>query len=93
MANSTIIGKIKRRIIKEFIKDNDIVAAIDSPDVTDSEKLIGTHIFDYNQDPNTLNKVMTFITIQVNIPDNLYDSSKFYVNHTLQETFDKYGYN
>lgn len=84
MANSTIIGKIKRRIIKEFIKDDDIVAAIDSPDVTDSEKLIGTHIFDYNQDPNTLNKVMTFITIQVNIPDNLYDSSKFYVNPTIE---------
>lgn len=84
MANSTIIGKIKRRIIKEFIKDDDIVAAIDSPDVTDSEKLIGTHIFDYNQDPNTLNKVMTFITIQVNIPDNLYDSSKFYVSPTIE---------
>lgn len=84
MANSTIIGKIKRQFIKEIIKDNDIIAAIDSPDVVNSEQLIGTHIFDYNQDPNTLNKVITFITIQVHIPENRYDNEKFFVSPIIE---------
>ena len=40
MANSTIIGKIKRRLIKEMIKDESIINAIDSPDVVVPDKLI-----------------------------------------------------
>ena len=74
MANSSIVRKAKNRIIKEFIKDKDIVAAIDSNDIkfNEPEKLIGTHIFNYNQNPNTLNKVGTFITVQVHIPQNYY---------------------
>ena len=84
MANSTIIGKIKRQIIKNFIKDVDIVNAIDSPDVTNFEQLIGTHIFDYNQDPNTLNKVITFITIQVHIPENRYAKDDVFVSPIIE---------
>ena len=61
MANSTIIGKIKRRLIKEMIKDESIINAIDSPDVVVPDKLIGTHIFDFNQDPNTLQKVINLL--------------------------------
>lgn len=75
MANSSIIRKAKNKIIKEFIKDPDIVAAIDSNIVkstNESEKLIYEHIFDYNQNPHTLNDVRTFITIQVHIPHNYY---------------------
>ena len=34
MANSSIIRKAKNKIIKEFIKDKDIVAAINSSDKT-----------------------------------------------------------
>lgn len=75
MANSSIIKKAKNKIIKEFIKDADIVAAINSSTVkpNESEKLINTHIFNYNQNPNTLNIVGTFITIQVHIPQSYYN--------------------
>ena len=73
MANSSIIRKAKNKIIKEFIKDKDIVTAIDSKKINKSEELINTHIFDYNQNPHTLNDVGTFITIQVHIPHSYYN--------------------
>lgn len=73
MANSSIIREAKNKIIKEFIKDKDIVAAIDSSKITKPEELINTHIFDYNQNPHTLNEVGTFITIQVHIPYSYYE--------------------
>lgn len=75
MANSSIVGKAKNKIVKEFIKDQDIVAAINSSDVkpNEPEKLINTHIFNYNQNPHTLNEVGTFITIQVHIPQSYYN--------------------
>lgn len=73
MANSSIIRKAKNKIIREFIKDKDIVAAIDSSKVSKPEELINTHIFDYNQNPHTLNEVGTFITIQVHIPYSYYE--------------------
>ena len=75
MANSSIIKKAKNKIIKEFIKDPDIVAAINSSTIksNESEKLINTHIFNYNQNPHTLNIVGTFITVQVHIPQNYYN--------------------
>lgn len=72
MANSSIIRKAKNKIVKEFIKDPEIVTAINSSEVTSPEKLIGTHIFNYNQNPHTLNTVGTFITIQVHIPHDYY---------------------
>lgn len=74
MANSSIIRKAKNKIVKDFIKDPDIVAAIDSDKVkpNEPEKLINTHIFNYNQNPHTLNTVGTFITIQVHIPHDYY---------------------
>lgn len=84
MANSSIIGKVKRQLIKEMIKDEEIIKAIDSPEITSPEKLIGTHIFDYHQDPNTINTVITFITIQVHIPESLYDTNRTYVNPTVE---------
>ena len=86
MANSSIIEKVKNKIIKGFIKDNDIVKAINSTSVTSAEKLIGTHIFDYHQNPNTINTVETFITIQVHIPESFYrnDSNGTFVNPTIE---------
>ena len=74
MANSSIVRKAKNRIIKEFIKDKEIIAAIDSKDIkpNESEKLIGKHIFNYNQNPHTLNIVGTFITVMVHIPQSYY---------------------
>ena len=74
MANSSIVRKAKNRIVKEFIKDKEIIAAINSSEVkpNEPEKLIGKHIFNYNQNPHTLNIVGTFITIQVHIPQSYY---------------------
>lgn len=77
MANSSIIGKAKNKIIKEFIKDDAIIQAIGSSTVTSAEKLVGTHIFNYHQNPNTINTVETFITIQVHIPQSFYNNSIF----------------
>ena len=73
MANSSIIRKVKNKIIREFIKDQDIVDAINSKKIKKPEELINTHIFDYNQNPHTLNAVETFITIQVHIPYSYYE--------------------
>lgn len=84
MANSSIIGKAKNKIIKEFIKDIDIRQAIDSHTVTSAEKLVGTHIFDYHQNPNTINDVMTFVTIQVHIPQSLYKTSDIFISPTVE---------
>ena len=63
MANSSIIGKSKEKIVKEFIQNPEIVQAIDSQKIksSQSEKLIGSHIFDYNQNPFTLTDADTFI--------------------------------
>lgn len=89
MANSSIIKKAKNKIIKEFIKDPDIVAAIHSNKIkpNEPEKLIYEHIFDYNQNPHTLNNVGTFITIQVHIPQSYYNdyrTSDKFVKPTIE---------
>ena len=89
MANSSIIRKAKNKIIKEFIKDPDIIDAINSSEVksNEPEKLIYKHIFDYNQNPHTLNIVGTFITIQVHIPQsyyNDYNSSNILVKPNIE---------
>ena len=56
MANSSIIGKIKNKIVRDLINDPDIVAAIDCQidGVEDNEDLINRVIFDFNQNPYTL---------------------------------------
>ena len=90
MANSSIIRLAKNKIVKEFIKDQDIIAAIDSSEIkpNEPEKLINRHIFDYNQNPHTLNMVGTFITIQVHIPqayyNDYYGSSNIHVKPTIE---------
>lgn len=89
MANSSIIREAKNKIIKEFIKDKDIVAAINSSEVksNEPEKLLNKHIFDYNQNPHTLNIVGTFITIQVHIPQSYYNdyrASEIFVKPTIE---------
>lgn len=84
MANSSIIGKAKNKIIKEFIKDKEIVAAINSSDVTSPEKLKGTHIFDYHQNPHTINTVQTFVTVQVHIPQPFSFEDSTFVKPTVE---------
>jgi len=70
MANSSFIGKAKNIIAREFIKDDEIVKAIDSHLIKSNEELLDTHIFTYHQNPNTIHEVKTFITIQVHIPES-----------------------
>ena len=86
MANSSIIDSAKNKIIKEFIKDDMIVKAIDSSNVTSREELVNTHIFNYHQNPNTINTVETFITVQIHIPQSFtYDkSSDTFINPTIE---------
>lgn len=86
MANSSFIGQIKKKIIKEFIKDNDIVQAINATEIKSPEKLVGTHIFNYHQNPYTIQTVGTFITIQIHIPQNFYSSNqgKTFVKPTVE---------
>ena len=85
MANSSIIGKVKNKIIKEFIKDEEIINAIGAQCDSSPEELVGTHIFNYHQNPNTITTVKTFITIQVHIPQS-FDrrASSTYVNPTIE---------
>lgn len=86
MANSSVISTAKNKIIKEFIKDDDIVKAIGCADGVSAEELIGKHIFDYHQNPHTLNTVQTFITIQVHIPEPMgyYNTNYTFVHPTVE---------
>lgn len=84
MANSSIIDKAKNKIIKEFIKDKQIVEAIDSSNVTSPEKLVNTHIFNYHQNPNTINTVETFITVQIHIPQPFTVNDDAFVKPTVE---------
>ena len=72
-ANSRIIEKVKNTIIKELIQDNDFLKALNVPnDQSNAEDVLGTYIFDYHQNPNTIEKVQSFITIQVHLPEVLH---------------------
>lgn len=84
MANSSIVRKAKNKIVKEFIKDPEIVAALGCADGEVGEKLINTHVFDYNQNPNTINEVKTFVTIQVHIPQPYRFDSKIHVQPLIE---------
>ena len=69
MANgSKFINAVKDAIIGEILNSELMFKLIDSPDITsfdESEKLIGTHIFRYGENPNVIDKNITFLTIQV----------------------------
>lgn len=77
MANSSIVKTAKNKIIKEFIKDEEIVNAIHSSLIKKPEELVNSHIFDYHQNPHTLNNVGTFITIEVSIPEPYFTEKTF----------------
>lgn len=68
MANSSIVGEAKNKIIREFINDDAIIKAIEPVDLDSDEELVNKYIFNFHQNPTTINDVKTFITIQVHIP-------------------------
>lgn len=84
MANSSLISDLKNKVIAEIINDEELFYAIDSPDVKDFEdadNLINKNIFRFNQNPEILDTVKTFLTVQVNIIDSYRDNR--YVNIDL----------
>lgn len=86
MANSEIITDLKKAVMKEIVNDETFFHAIHSPDITDIEcadELIYKHIFPYHQNPETVDKVITFLTIQVHIPKT-YDRNKTWVVPRLE---------
>lgn len=80
MANSAIISRLKDKVITEIINDETLFYAIDSPTIKkfeDADKLVGTHIFNYSQNPLTLEEVQTFLTIcvstrELNMTNNIW---------------------
>ena len=78
MANSSIVGDIKTKVISEIIQDEDLFRAINSPTISSfeaSDKLVNTHIFRFDQNPDVVEKTITFITLQVHIPRSYSDNT------------------
>ena len=65
MANSTSISDFKEKVVKAICNDEAIFYAIDAKDCENGGDLIGTHIFKYNKNPNTITETITFITVMV----------------------------
>lgn len=82
MANSSIIGKAKNEIVKSFINDDAIVAAIDPNGDYTKDDLVNSYIFNFHQNPDTINETKTFLTIQVHIPE-IYSTSNILVNTNI----------
>ena len=91
MANSRIISELKSKVTKEIINDEEIVKAIDPPEISndDWEEIYMVNSYDTTsrgftpviyrerQNPNLIKKTMTFITIEVNIPENYNTPEEF----------------
>lgn len=73
MANSSFITLLKRKIKSEIVNDELIVKVFGSPnydskDLDFSAEDVGNnYIFTWNQNPETITEVITFVTLQVNI--------------------------
>ena len=65
MANSTSISEFKERVVDAIARDKDIFYAFDAKDCENGADLIGTHLFKYNKNPETITEAITFITIMV----------------------------
>lgn len=84
MANSTIISELKNKVTKAILNDEELIKAIDPPDYNDENwddsYLVNSLetvdagytpvIYREHQNPNLISKTMTFLTIEVNIPEN-----------------------
>lgn len=87
MANSSIIPNAKRKIISEFINNEDFVKALNIQDskITDETDLINQYIFDYNQNPFTIQNDITFVTVQVHIPaERFYGDTHSFVHPEVE---------
>ncbi|EXG87841.1 hypothetical protein K413DRAFT_4742 [Clostridium sp. ASBs410] len=71
MANSDIISLIKRKVKSEIMNDPIIVKAFGSPDYDSAddgwsgEDIGDNYLFTWNQNPETIQTEITFVTLQV----------------------------
>ena len=87
MANSSIINKAKNKVVKELIKNDNIIQALDSSTLKGKspDKYIRTHIFDYAQNPLTITDVQTFILVLLHIPEvHFRQRTEVFVNPRLE---------
>jgi len=85
MPNSSIISSLKDVVIESMVKNEALFYAIDSPTIKDfknSSELAYTHIFPYDQNPETIKDATTIITIEVDILES-YGKSQEWVKPTL----------
>lgn len=82
MANSTSISEFKERIVKAICCDYTLFYAFDAKDCEDGGDLLGTHIFKYNKNPETITDVDTFLTVMVHT--NARDRNRTYITPTLE---------
>jgi len=83
MSNSSVIGEAKNKIIREFINDDAIIKAINPTHLDCNEELVNKYIFNFHQNPTTVNDVKTFVTIQVHIPRQ-YSGSNILVDSNVE---------
>ena len=65
MANGTSISEFKEKVAKAIAKDETLFYSFDAKDCENGGDLIGTHIFKYNKNPETITETITFMTIMV----------------------------
>lgn len=81
MANSSTIIAIKNNVINAMCNDGDIVSIIDSPHGYTGDELKGTHIFNYNKNPETIVETISFITVLTSM--SMRDKNGTFVTPTL----------
>lgn len=82
MANSTSISEFKEQVVKAIAKDDDLFYAFDAKDCENGGDLIGTHIFKYNKNPETITETITFMTVMVHTKSR--DKNGTYITPTLE---------
>lgn len=86
MANSSIISKLKDKVITEIVNDETFFYAINPPDikrVEDANLMSDKYLFRYHQNPETLQITGTFLTFQVHIP-RTHDRNKTWISPKLE---------
>lgn len=82
MANSTSISEFKEKVVMAIAKDDTLFYAFDAKDCENGGDLIGTHIFKYNKNPDTITETITFITVMVHTKSR--DRNGTFVTPTLE---------
>ena len=82
MANSTIISDFKEKIVQAIASDNTLFSAFDAKECENGGDLIGTHIFKYNKNPDTITETITFMTVMAHTKAK--DRAGFFVIPTLE---------